>query len=113
MLLDILRAELIAEPATVDLTSWWLGARVSTGGVCHHFGSKVSLLAAAYSAFYGARRRSGIWSQRRWNSLHLDPGVARGWKERIRVKTVVKEAEAEGGRRMRRSGRGWLRVLPE
>lgn len=76
-LLDAMRAELIENSASADLSTIVARAGVSTGAVYHHFGSKVGLLAAVYVEFFDASERAVLQADR----------AGRTWIERLHNRT--------------------------
>lgn len=80
-LLDAARDELIAGAGVLELSALTRRARLSTGALYHHFGSKAGLLAAVYDDFYTGLRTATA-------DAHL-PAADWGTRERQRTRCFV------------------------
>lgn len=108
-LLAATRTELIGGNGTVDLASLTRRARLSTGAVYHHFGSKSGLLAAIYEDFYDGLKAAtadahlpadATWAvreqvrTRRWVDYHFSDPLAAHMLQRSALDPLLSELEA-------------------
>ena len=108
-LLAAARDEIVRGNGSVDLASLTNRAKLSTGAVYHHFGSKAGLLAAIYNDFYDGLKAAiadahlpadGTWAirererTRAWVVYHFDNPLAQYMLDRSATDPLLSELEA-------------------